>query len=186
MSKHRMNPLDEGEMNLPQGGGADQAGAADAAFEASENEMAKLRADLDDAADRVLRAQAELENYRKRARRELEDERRYAALPLLDDLLGVLDDMYRAINAAEKSPQASGFIDGVKLVAQRFESILAKHDCQRIDALGKPFDPAYHQAISQQPSADHPPNTVVLVAQEGYMLHDRVVRPAHVIVSTSP
>jgi molecular chaperone GrpE len=184
MSKHRVNPAGEEELNLPQRTGADEA--ADAAFEASEHEIGKLRTDLEDASDRVLRAQAELENYRKRARRELEDERRYAALPLLGDLLSVLDDLYRAIDAAEKSPQSAGLLDGIKLVAQRLESILSKHDCKRIDALGQPFDPAFHEAISQQPSADHPPGTVVLVAQEGYLLYDRVVRPAQVIVSTSP
>ena len=83
MTKH----AGEGEMQ-PQG--EDLAGAADAAFEAGEEQISRLRADLEDASDRVLRAQAELENYRKRARRELEDERRYAALPLLRDLLPVV------------------------------------------------------------------------------------------------
>jgi molecular chaperone GrpE len=162
------------------------AGAADAAFEAGEEEIAKLRADLEDASDRVLRAQAELENYRKRARRELEEERRYAALPLLRDLLPVLDDMQRAIDAAEKTPQATGLLDGFKLIVQSLLGVLGKHDCKKIEALGQPFDPAYHEAISQQPSAEHEPNTVVLVAQEGYILHDRVVRPAQVIVSKAP
>ena len=164
----------------------DFAGAADAAFEASEEQINKLRADLEDASDRVLRAQAELDNYRKRARRELEDERRYAALPLLRDILPVLDNMQRAIDAAEKSPQGSGLLDGIKLVAQNLLSVLAKHDCKKIEALGQPFDPAFHEAISQQASAQHEPNTVILVAQDGYTLHDRVVRPSQVIVSTRP
>ncbi len=127
-----------------------------------------------------------MENYRKRTRRELEDERRYAAVPLLRDLLPVLDNMQRAIEAAEKSPQGSGLLDGIKLVAQSLLSVLANHDCKKIDALGQPFDPAFHEAISQQPSAEHEPNTVVLVAQDGYVLHERVVRPAQVIVSTLP
>ncbi len=162
------------------------AAAADAAFEAGEEQMVKLRSDLEDASERVLRAQAELENYRKRARRELEDERRYAAMPLLRDLLPVLDNIQRAIEAGEKSTQAAGLLDGVKLVAQSLTSVLAKHDCKRIEALGEPFDPAFHEAISQQPVADKEPNTVVLVAQDGYLLHDRVVRPAQVIVSTLP
>jgi molecular chaperone GrpE len=183
MSKHWTNPTDPHGLSGPE---PNEGGAADAAFAAGETEMARLRADLEDASDRALRAQAELDNYRKRARRELEDERRYAALPLLRDLLPVLDNIYRAIEAAEKSPHADGLLGGVKLVAQNLESVLAKHDCKRIDALGKPFDPAFHEAISQQPSAEHPPNTVVLVAQEGYVLHDRVVRAAQVIVSTRP
>ncbi len=189
MSKHRTEPTNERDLTPPDSNRADradQAAAADAALGAGESEIGKLRAELEDAADRVLRAQAELDNYRKRARRELEDERRYAAVPLLGDLLPVLDDLYRAIEAAEKSPQAAGLLDGVKLVAQSLEAALAKHDCKRIEALGQPFDPAFHEAISQQPSADHPPGTVVLVAKEGYVLHDRIVRAAQVIVSTSP
>jgi len=178
MSQNPPNPSDAGRSAAEQ--------AADAAFQASEQEFEKLRADLDDAADRALRAQAELDNYRKRARRELEDERRYAALPLLRDLLPVLDNMQRAIEAGEKSSQAAGLLDGIKLVAHNLTNVLAKHDCKKIDALGQPFDPAVHEAISQQPSAEHEPGTVTLVAQDGYVLHDRVVRPAQVIVSKSP
>jgi molecular chaperone GrpE len=160
--------------------------AADAAFDATEVEINKLRADLEDASDRVLRAQAEFENFRKRARREAEDDRRYAALPMLRDLLPVLDNLHRAIAAAEKTGTSGGLLDGVKLVAQSLESGFAKHDCKKIEALGKPFDPAFHEAIGQQPSADHEPGTVLLVAQDGYVLHDRVVRPSQVIVSKSP
>ncbi|REK09117.1 MAG: nucleotide exchange factor GrpE [Planctomycetota bacterium] len=175
-------PGAEGEGNGPDSA----AQAADAAFAASEDEIGKLRSDLEDASDRVLRAQAELENYRKRARRDLENERKYAALPLLQDLLPVVDDLERAIEAAEKTPQAAGLLDGVKLVAQGLSGALARHDCKKIEALDEPFDPAFHEAISQQPVPDKPPGTVVLVAKEGYVLHDRVVRPAQVIVSKSP
>jgi molecular chaperone GrpE len=178
MSKNNLDPTNAG--------GDDLASAADAAFEAGEEQMARLRADLEDASDRVLRAQAELDNYRKRARRELEDERRYASMPLLRDFLPVLDNIQRAIDAAEKTPQASGLLDGIKLVAQSLVSVLAKHDCKKVEALGQPFDPAVHEAISQQVSAEHEPNTVIFVAQDGYVLHDRVVRPAQVIVSKLP
>ena len=160
--------------------------ATAAALEANEGEIARLRGELEEASDQVLRAQAELENYRKRARREIEDERRYALVPLLHDLLPVLDDMFRAIAAAEKSPGGNGLLQGVKMIAQGLLGALARHQCKQIEALHQPFDPAYHEAISQQPTADFPPNTVVLVAQDGYMLHDRVIRPAQVIVSTAP
>ncbi|MGD9721098.1 MAG: nucleotide exchange factor GrpE [Pirellulales bacterium] len=159
--------------------------AAAAALEASENEIAKLRAEVEDAHDRVLRASAEMENYRKRARREIEDERRYALAPLLRDLLPVLDNLFRAIAAAEKTPGGNGLLEGVKMIAQSLLAALGRHDCRQIDALHKPFDPAFHEAISQQPSAEYPPNTVLMVVQEGYTLHDRVVRPAQVIVSTA-
>ena len=150
-----------------------------------EDEGEQVRRDLDEARDRVLRAQAELDNYRKRARRELDEERRYAALPLLGELLPVLDNVGRAIQAAEKNSEAGSLVEGVKLVAQQLEGVLARCHCVRIEALHKPFDPHLHQAIMQQPSAEHPPGTVLHVAQEGYQVYDRVLRPAQVIVSAA-
>lgn len=149
-------------------------------------ELEQLRADLREATDRVLRAQADLENYRKRARRELEEERRYANLPLLRDLLPVVDNIQRAIAAAEKSPEGGGLLDGIRMVASSLEATLARHHCKRIVALREPFDPAVHEAIAQQPAADVPPHTVVAVAQDGYLLYDRVVRPSQVVVSILP
>jgi molecular chaperone GrpE len=149
-------------------------------------ELEQLRADLREATDRVLRAQAELENYRKRARRELEEERRYANMPLLRDLLPVVDNIQRAIAAAEKSPDGGGLLDGIRMVASSLEATLGRHHCQRIAALHQSFDPAVHEAIAQQPAADVPPHTVVAVAQDGYMLYDRVVRPSQVVVSILP
>lgn len=153
---------------------------------AAPGEVDVLRQELDAAKDRALRAQAELDNYRKRARREMEDERRYAQLPLLRDLLPVIDNIGRALQAAEKSPDGAGLLDGVKLVAQQLEGVLARHHCTRIAALHQPFDPHLHEAILQQPSGDYPSGTVLQVTQEGYQLHDRVVRPAQVIVSAAP
>jgi molecular chaperone GrpE len=167
----------------PEAPGADAATAEEAA---SERLMEQLRADLDAARDRVLRSQAELENYRKRAAREIEENRRYAELPLIRDLLPVLDNVERAIAAAENSQDVAALLDGIKLVARQFEDIFAGHHCQRIGALHLPFDPNLHHAISQQPSGDFPANTVVLVAQPGFLLHDRVVRPSQVIVSRLP
>jgi molecular chaperone GrpE len=148
--------------------------------------IAQLAAEANEAKDRALRAQAELDNVRKRLRKEMEDERRYAAMPLVTDLLPVVDNIGRAVAAAEKSADASSLLAGVKLVAQQLEAILARHHTIKIDALGKPFDTNVHAAIMQQPTDEYPPGTVVMVAQEGYQLHDRVVRPAQVIVSSAP
>lgn len=138
------------------------------------------------ARDKFLRAQAELDNYRKRARRELEDERKYALMPLLRDLLPVVDNIQRAIDAAEKSSESGSLLEGFKLVSQQLAVALAKHHCVPIAALGEPFDPHRHDAILEQPSPDHPPGTVIMVTQPGYILHDRVVRPAQVIVAKAP
>ncbi|MGW8256464.1 MAG: nucleotide exchange factor GrpE [Thermoguttaceae bacterium] len=145
----------------------------------------QLRSELEEARQRILRSQAELDNYRKRAARELDDQLRYANLPLLRDLLPVIDNMQRAIEAAEKTDCGGGLLDGVKLVYQQLADVLKQHHCLRIEAINAPFDPHLHHAILQQPSEEHPENTVLLVTQEGYQLYDRVVRPSQVIVSTT-
>lgn len=159
------------------------AGSTVEAVESAKDQVAQLQSDLNEARDRALRAQAELENVRKRLRKEMDDERRYALMPLVADLLPVVDNIGRAVAATEKNADVHSLLEGVKLVAQQLETALARHHCKRIEALGMPFDPNVHAAIMQQPSAEQPPNTVVMVAQDGYQLHDRVVRPAQVIVS---
>lgn len=169
----------------------DRPRTAAAATEPSGEETAREAAfqedeQLQQANDRVLRLQAELDNVRKRTSRELVEQQRYAALPLIRDLLPVLDNIRRAIDAAEKAHDASGLLDGFKLVRQQLETVLQQHHCTEIDALHEPFDPHRHEAISQQPDADHPPGTILHVAQAGYQLHDRVVRPSQVVVSTAP
>lgn len=147
---------------------------------------ADLARELELARERALRAQAELDNYRKRMQRELEEERKFAQLPLIRDLLPVIDNVERAIEAAEKGGDVSGLLAGFRMVSQQLEETLGRHQCRRIPALNEPFDPNLHQAIAQQPSAEHPPHTVAAVAQAGYRLHDRVVRPAQVMVTVAP
>ncbi|MEX2139306.1 MAG: nucleotide exchange factor GrpE [Pirellulales bacterium] len=155
----------------------------DGATGAHSDELEQLRSQATEAQERYLRSQAELENTRKRLRREMDDERRYAELPLLADLLPVIDNVDRAIEAAEKNADAATLLAGFKMVSQQLNNVFDKHHCQPIQAEGQPFDPAVHQAIMQQSSADHPDNTVIAVGQNGYTLYDRVVRPAQVVVS---
>ena len=152
--------------------------------DAAHDELAKVRGELDEARDRTLRAQAELDNFRKRIRREQDDERRYANVSLLCDLLPVLDNIGRAIEAAEKAPDPAALLAGFKLVKQQLEGALARHNCAEIPAQGQPFDPNLHAAIASQPSAEHPELTVLHVAQPGYQVHDRVIRPSQVVVSS--
>jgi molecular chaperone GrpE len=149
----------------------------------SEGEMDLIRTDLAEARDKMLRAQAELDNYRKRARRELDDERRYAEINLLRDLLPVLDNIHRAIDAAGKNADPAALLLGFKMVRQQLETLLEQHNCKPIEAIEQPFDPAWHSAVMQQLKPDMPENTVIDVVQSGFHLHDRVVRPAQVIVS---
>ena len=163
---------------------AQPAAAKDSAAPAMDGAIEQLRSEIEMFKDRELRALAELENYRKRAARELADCLRYANLPLMRDLLPVSDNVERAIQAAEQNADGAGLLEGVKIVRQQLEDVLKRHHCQRIEALHAPFDPHVHQAIMQQPSDEYPANTVVIVAQSGYRLHDRVVRPSQVIVSS--
>jgi molecular chaperone GrpE len=146
-------------------------------------ELQRLNEELKQANDRTLRAQAELENFRRRMRREMEEERRYAALPLISDLLSVIDNLDRAL-AAESGDSASGLLAGVKMVQAQFLAILERHNCRRIGEVGESFDPNMHQGIAQEASHEIPAGHVTRVAQFGYRLNDRVVRPAQVLVST--
>jgi len=149
-------------------------------------QVQSLQADLAAAEARVLRAHAELENYRKRANRHLEEEKKYAALPLLRDLLPVVDNLERAIQSADQEGGSARLVEGVKMVAQLLAMALERHHCRRIEAQGAVFDPHVHEAIAQLPSEQVPPGNVLEVAQNGYQLHDRVVRPAQVVVSGRP
>ena len=138
---------------------------------------------LQEAQEQVLRVQAELENYRKRSRREFDDAQRYREMDLLRDLLPVFDNVLRAVEAAERTTDVDSLRAGFRMTAQLIEKVIQSHGCQSIDAEGKPFDPAIHDCILHQPTPGVVPGTVVGVASRGYSLHDRVVRPAQVIVA---
>ena len=127
-----------------------------------------------------------MQNLRNRTSREIADERRYAALPVLRDLLPVLDNIDRAVEAAAKAGESENLLAGFRLVKQQLETVLHRHQCEPIKPEGEPFDPHFHEAILHQPSADVPANHVIMVTQPGYKLHERVVRPAQVIVSSGP
>jgi molecular chaperone GrpE len=166
---------------------ADDALAADvldAQQSALNDELQRLAEEVKQSNDRALWAQAELENFRRRLRREFEEERRYAALPLISELLSVVDNLDRALESAEKSEAASSLLQGVKMVQSQFLSVLERHHCRRIGEVGATFNPNEYQAIGQEPSTQIPAGQVTRVAQFGYRLHDRVVRPAQVFVST--
>ena len=142
-----------------------------------------LEQQLQDAEERALRIHAELENFRKRARREYDDAQRYREIDLLRDLLPVLDTVLRAVEAAEKTGDVESLKAGFRMTAQQIEKVLDGHGCKTIDTVGHAFDPAVHDAILQQTVPDAVPGTVVGTASRGYRLHDRVVRPAQVIVA---
>ena len=155
-----------------------------AAVEATpEARVASPEEQVREAQDRLLRAQAELENFRKRSRREYEDAQRYREIDLLRDLLPVLDNVLRAIDAADKNADVESLRAGFRMTAQQIEKLLESHGCATIATDGTPFDPTVHDAILQQSVPGVAPGTIVATASRGYRLHDRVVRPAQVIVA---
>lgn len=151
-----------------------------------EEQLAAVIAERDANLDRWQRAEAECENIRKRMRREVEEQRKYEAMALSRDILPVLDNLGRALEAADQTHNLDQLVEGVELVARQIVDALAKHHVIPIDSKGKPFDSDLHEALQQVPSADHPPMTVIDEVERGYRLHDRLVRAARVIVSKAP
>lgn len=133
--------------------------------------------------ERYLRAAADLENYRKRAQREKEDVQKFGIERLLKDLFPVVDNLDRALAAA---PEGDPLAGGVKLVLKVLEEALGRHGVKTFRALGEPFDPKRHEAIMAVATDEHPAGTVVLEHGRGFILHDRLVRPALVGVAAPP
>jgi molecular chaperone GrpE len=161
---------------------SNEAGGNDSA----EPVLSALQSERDQFFESWKRVQAEFENYRRRAQREREQEAKYVALPVIRDLLPGLDNLRRSLDAANKSGKLEDLTKGVEMTLKQIESILEKHEAKPIPGVGSPFDPNLHEAISQMPSAEHPPLTVLVEVEKGYVLHDRVIRPSKVIVSSAP
>lgn len=136
--------------------------------------------------EKWTRALADLDNFRKRVYREMDDERKYQCVPLLKSLLPVFDGLDRAVFAASQSKNFDDLLNGVQMTIKQLEAALTPHGAKAIAAVGKPFDPNQHEAISQAPSTEHPPMTVLHDVERGYVVHDRVIRPSKVIVASQP
>lgn len=136
--------------------------------------------------DRWLRAEAELHNYRRRARREIDDSRRAGEERVLLDVIRWLDDLERALDAARASGAPPAITDGLALVLQKGRDALAKHGVDVIDPQGEPFDPAFHEAILEVEPDETEPGHVAQVVAKGYRRGDRPLRAARVVVARSP
>ena len=174
----------DAQQNSPEIFQPEFASPADLENMSSEQAVEELKSQLADTEKRVLLAQADLENFRRRTRRDTSDQIRYASLGLMGEVLEAVDNLNRAIESYETDPNGDGLVEGVRLVAQQISTVLENHGCKKIEAVGQPFDPARHQALQMQASEDHAPNTVVLDLRPGFQLHDRVIRPSQVFVST--
>jgi molecular chaperone GrpE len=164
----------------------EEAEAGAAVGEAASEEDPAL--ELKQAQERLLRLQADFENFRRRALKERTEAHQYGHQNLVKDLLSTVDNLDRAIDHAQKSEDGDldGLLQGVDLVRRDLLTALARNGVASIEAVGKAFDPAHHEAVAQAPDASVAPNTVTEELQKGYLLRDRLLRPSRVIVSREP
>ena len=154
--------------------------------EQPENQIEELQQKLSTLGEQLLREQAEMQNVRRRAQRDIESAHKYALEKFASELLSVVDNLERAIEAIDAEDEAQKAVaEGLELTLKTFIEVLAKHNVEAVDPEGQPFDADLHQAVSTVPNNDVEPNTVINVFQKGYTLNGRLVRPAMVVVSTS-
>lgn len=155
----------------------------DSADDAGSAELEKLQAEVLEHQQRTLRVQADFDNFRRRTQKEKEDLGKYASSKLITELLPVIDNFERALQASEENPEFESFSKGVNMIFRQLESVLATEGLTAMKSVGEPFNPEYHQAIMQVESDEYEEGIVVEEVQKGYMLKDKVLRPAMVKVS---
>jgi len=185
-------PIDEAEVEaaMPEpGADSDIKDAVEDEAQSSVGEdFQALKAEAEKFRDMALRAEAEMQNLRRRSERDVQNAHKFGAERLVQNLLPVLDSLEKAIETslqagtAEDDPQ----LEGLKLCLKLFSEVLEKEGIEVVDPLGQPFDPNVHEALSLIENPDMEPNSVMAVIQKGYRLHERLVRPAMVMVSKAP
>ena len=176
----------DAEKQALEDGKAPKSESSDAEISLKEME-AKFEAKKEEAEEtyeRLLRVSAEFENYKKRAAREMDEFRKYANQSLLKEMLSVVDNLELAINSSndgEKTDQS--LIKGLNLTLNEILKVFEKFNVTPIEARGKTFDPAFHEAVMREETDDYPENTVISEFQKGYLIHDRLLRPAMVVVA---
>ncbi len=148
-----------------------------------QNELEKVRGEAQAHYERFLRTAAELDNFRKRKEREVNDLRKYANQNLLRELLNVVDNLERAIDTPRDPANTDGLLEGVDMTLKELLKIIEKSGVTPIEAVNQPFDPNLHEAVMQEENEEVSENTVIRELQRGYLIHDRLLRPAMVVVS---
>ena len=150
------------------------------------NQVEELQQKLNTLGEQLLREQAEMQNVRRRAQRDVESAHKFALEKFATELLSVVDNLERAIDAIDAEDDSKKAVaEGLELTLKTFIDVLAKHNVEPVDPEGQPFDADLHQAVSMVPNGEVEPNTVINVFQKGYTLNSRLIRPAMVVVSTS-
>ena len=155
-----------------------------------EDALASLRADLEAAEKDMLYARAEVQNVRRRMEKDVADARTYAATGFARDMLSIADNLERALGAVpehmREDEKSKSFLAGIEATRRELDKVFAQHGISRIAAVGLPLDPNHHQAMMEVPTADAEPGTVVQEMQSGWMIRDRLLRPAMVGVARKP
>ena len=154
--------------------------------EQGDHQVEELQQKLSTLGEQLLREQAEMQNVRRRAQRDIESAHKYALEKFATELLLVVDNLERAIDAIDEDDESQKSVaEGLELTLKSFSEVLAKYNVEAVEPQGQPFDADLHQAVSTVPNKDVEPNTVINVFQKGYTLNGRLIRPAMVVVSTS-
>ncbi|CAI8307739.1 MAG: Protein GrpE [Cellvibrionales bacterium UBA7375] len=163
-----------------------QADQSEPSEEQGGNQIEELQQKLSTLGEQLLREQAEMQNVRRRAQRDIESAHKYALEKFATELLSVVDNLERAIDAIDEDDESQKSVaEGLELTLKSFSEVLAKYNVEAVEPQGQPFDADLHQAVSTVPNKDVEPNTVINVFQKGYTLNGRLIRPAMVVVSTS-
>ena len=187
-------PENEAENTAEQSAGSPVADDSEVVTEPASEEapevdqLAQLEAEVEKYKDVALRAEAEMQNLRRRAERDVQNAHKFGTERLLQNLLPVLDSLEKAIETSEAAGQAEDDpqLEGIKLCSKLFFDVLTKEGIEALDPQGEPFDPNLHEALSMIENPDLEPNSVMTVIQKGYRLNERLVRPAKVMVSKAP
>ena len=150
--------------------------------------LAEVEQELHQQKDSSLRIMADAENIKQRSARDVEKARKFGLQKFVEDLLSVLDSLDQAIQMTEQAAgeESTSHLEGMKLTQKMLLDAMVKHGVQVVEPQGENFDPNMHEAIKMEQTDEHPPGTVIAVFQKGYQLHDRVVRPARVVVAKAP
>jgi molecular chaperone GrpE len=192
MSNNENPPVESApEGQTPAGNGSGQKEAAPAPAEQAiveqpEEKARRLEREKAETHDRLLRMAAEFENYKRRARRDVEEAASRGREALLREMLTALDNLDRALAHVGAGGKVEALAEGVRMVEKQFLTALEKFDVKRFDSVGQPFDPARHEAIQQVETSEVPPGAVAMQFARGYMIGDRLLRPAMVAVAKAP
>ena len=167
--------------------------SAEPEVEVMQEDADQLRTELTQALEETkthqeqyLRTLADMDNLRKRTQRDKEQLAKFANESILREILTVIDNLERAVEHAEQAGNDTGLLEGVQMTLTQFSQLLGRFGVEPVEAVGQPFDPAFHQAMGQLESEEYPVNTVVQQAQKGYQLNNRLLRPAFVMLAKAP